>query len=159
MGAKSFSQAIQWGTEVFHNLKTVLKSKGYNTAVGDEGGFAPNLGSNEEAIQVILEAIKKAGFEAGKDIYIGMDVAASEFYDAKTKKYVLAGEGGKSFSSKELVDFYVELVAKYPILTIEDGFDQNDWDGWKLMTDVLGSKIQIVGDDLFVTNTERLARY
>lgn len=158
VGAKSFKQAIQWGAEVFHNLKSVLKSKGYNTAVGDEGGFAPNLGSNEEAIQVILEAIKKAGFEAGKDIFLGMDVAASEFYNAETKKYVLEGEGGKSFTSEELVQFYVGLANKYPIITIEDGFDQNDWHGWKLLTEALGKKIQLVGDDLFVTNTERLAR-
>ncbi|MDX9807755.1 MAG: phosphopyruvate hydratase [Acholeplasma sp.] len=157
VGAKSFKQAIQWGAEVFHNLKSVLKSKGYNTAVGDEGGFAPNLGSNEEAIQVILEAIKKAGFEAGKDIFLGMDVAASEFYNAETKKYVLEGEGGKAFSSEELVQFYVGLANKYPIITIEDGFDQNDWHGWKLLTEALGNKIQLVGDDLFVTNTERLA--
>ena len=158
VGAKSFKQAIQWGAEVFHNLKSVLKSKGYNTAVGDEGGFAPNLGSNEEAIQVILEAIKKAGFEAGKDIFLGMDVAASEFYNAETKKYVLEGEGGKSFTSEELVQFYVGLANKYPIITIEDGFDQNDWHGWKLLTEALGKQIQLVGDDLFVTNTERLAR-
>lgn len=157
VGAKSFKQAIQWGAEVFHNLKSVLKSKGYNTAVGDEGGFAPNLGSNEEAIQVILEAIKKAGFEAGKDIFLGMDVAASEFYNADTKKYVLEGEGGKAFTSEELVQFYVNLANKYPIITIEDGFDQNDWHGWKLLTEALGNKIQLVGDDLFVTNTERLA--
>ena len=158
VGAKSFKQAIQWGAEVFHNLKSVLKSKGYTTAVGDEGGFAPNLGSNEEAIQVILEAIKKAGFEAGKDIFLGMDVAASEFYNAETKKYVLEGEGGKSFTSEELVQFYVGLANKYPIITIEDGFDQNDWHGWKLLTEALGKQIQLVGDDLFVTNTERLAR-
>ena len=158
VGAPSFKEAIRWGTEVFHNLRTVLKAKGYNTSVGDEGGFAPSLKSNEEAIQVILEAIKKAGYEAGKDIFIGMDVAASEFYNKETKQYVLEGEGGKSFSSSELVDFYVDLVAKYPILSIEDGLDENDWDGWQVMTEKLGNQIQIVGDDLFVTNTEILAK-
>ena len=146
------------GTEVFHNLKAVLKAKGYNTSVGDEGGFAPNLGSNEEALQVIMEAIQKAGYTAGKDIVLGMDVAASEFFNKQTKKYVLAGEGGKEFTSEELSDFYKELTEKYPIVSIEDGLDENDWDGWKYLTDILGKKIQLVGDDLFVTNTERLGQ-
>jgi enolase len=158
VGAKSFKEAIRMGTEVFHNLKAVLKAKGYNTAVGDEGGFAPDLKSNEEALQVIMEAIEKAGYKPGADIYLGMDVASSEFYNKETKQYVLAGEGNKSFSSKELAHFYQSLVEKYPIITIEDGLDENDWDGWKYLTDLLGKKIQLVGDDLFVTNTERLAR-
>ncbi|MDD2575797.1 MAG: phosphopyruvate hydratase [Acholeplasmataceae bacterium] len=157
VGAPSFKEAIRWGTEVFHNLKAVLKAKGLNTAVGDEGGFAPNLGSNEEAIQVIMEAIKKAGYVPGKDIFLGMDVASSEFYNKDTKKYVLAGEGNKEFTAEQLADFYVNLVEKYPIISIEDGLDENDWEGWKYLTKVLGDKIQLVGDDLFVTNTEKLA--
>lgn len=158
VGAPTFSEAIRMGAEVFHNLKKVLKGKGLNTAVGDEGGFAPNLGSNEEAILVILEAIKNAGYVPGKDVYIAMDVASSEFYDADKKKYILAGEGGKEFTSKELVHFYEGLVTKYPIISIEDGLDENDWDGWKYLTEVLGKKVQLVGDDLFVTNTKRLAK-
>lgn len=157
VGAKSFREAIRWGAEVFHNLKAVLKSKGYNTSVGDEGGFAPNLGSNEEALQVILEAIKKAGFEAGKDIVLAMDVASSEFFNKETKTYVLAGEGGKEFTSEQLSDFYADLVAKYPIVSIEDGLDENDWEGWAYLSKKLGDKIQLVGDDLFVTNTTKLA--
>ena len=158
VGAKTFKEAIRMGAEVFHNLKKVLTGKGYNTGVGDEGGFAPNLGSNEEALQVIMEAIKAAGYEAGKDIFLGMDVASSEFYNKETKTYVLAGEGNKSLNSKELADFYGELVQKYPIITIEDGLDENDWEGWAYLTETLGKKIQLVGDDLFVTNTERLSR-
>jgi len=146
------------GAEVFHSLKAVLKAKGYNTAVGDEGGFAPNLGSNEEAIVVILEAIKKAGYEPGKDLMLAMDVASSEFYNKEKGVYVLAGEGGKEMTATELSDFYVELVDKYPIISIEDGLDENDWDGWKVLTEKLGKKIQLVGDDLFVTNTEKLSR-
>ncbi len=157
VGAKNFKEAIRMGAEVFHNLKAVLKSKGYNTGVGDEGGFAPNLGSNEEALQVIMEAIKKAGYEAGKDILLGMDVASSEFFNKETKKYVLAGEGGKEFTSKELAHFYETLISKYPIVSIEDGLDENDWEGWKYLSDLLGKKVQLVGDDLFVTNTEKLA--
>ncbi|PKK93034.1 MAG: phosphopyruvate hydratase, partial [Tenericutes bacterium HGW-Tenericutes-6] len=156
VGAKNFKEAIRMGAEVFHNLKAVLKSKGYNTGVGDEGGFAPNLGSNEEALQVIMEAIKKAGYEAGKDILLGMDVASSEFFNKETKKYVLAGEGGKEFTSKELAHFYETLISKYPIVSIEDGLDENDWEGWKYLSDLLGKKVQLVGDDLFVTNTEKL---
>jgi enolase len=158
VGAKTFKEAIRMGAEIFHNLKKVLTSKGYNTGVGDEGGFAPNLGSNEEALQVIMEAIVKAGFKPGEDVYLGMDVASSEFYNKETKKYVLAGEGGKEFDAKELTHFYEELVKKYPIISIEDGLDENDWDGWKYLTEKLGKKIQLVGDDLFVTNTEKLAR-
>lgn len=158
IGAPNFKEAIRMGTEIFHNLKKVLKDKGYNTSVGDEGGFAPNLGSNEEALQVIMTAIKAAGYTPGKDVFLGMDVASSEFYNKQTKQYVLAGEGGKSFSSKELAEFYQELVKKYPIISIEDGLDENDWDGWKYLTELLGKTVQLVGDDLFVTNTERLAR-
>lgn len=153
--AESFKEAIRTGAEVFHALKSVLSAKGLNTAVGDEGGFAPNLGSNEEAIQVILEAIEKAGYKAGEDVKIAMDVASSEFY--KDGKYVLAGENNKSFTSKELVDFYAELCAKYPIISIEDGLDQDDWEGWDYLTKTLGKKVQLVGDDFFVTNTKRLA--
>ena len=158
VGAESFKEAIRMGAEVFHNLKKVLSSMGLNTAVGDEGGFAPNLQSNEDAIKVIIEAINKAGYVPGKDVFIGMDVASSEFYDKAKKKYVLAGEGGKEFASVELVDFYEGLVEKYPIITIEDGLDENDWEGWKILTERLGKKIQLVGDDLFVTNTKRLAQ-
>ncbi|BCR35620.1 phosphopyruvate hydratase [Mariniplasma anaerobium] len=158
VGAKTFREALRMGAEVFHNLKKVLTAKGYNTGVGDEGGFAPNLGSNEEALQVIMEAIKKAGYKAGEEIFLGMDVASSEFYNKETKKYVLAGEGGKEFNAKELTHFYEELVSKYPILSIEDGLDENDWEGWVYLTEKLGKKIQLVGDDLFVTNTEKLSR-
>lgn len=156
-GAKSFKEALRCGTEVFHALAKVLKSKGYSTAVGDEGGFAPNLGSNEEAITVILEAIKNAGYEAGKEVFIGMDVASSEFYNKETGKYELAGEG-KTLTSAEMVDFYADLCEKYPILSIEDGLDENDWAGHKMLAERLGSKVQLVGDDLFVTNTEILKR-
>lgn len=158
VGFKTFSDSLRCGVEVFHSLKKVLISKGYNTAVGDEGGFAPNLKSNEEAIQVILEAIEAAGYKAGSQVQIAMDVASSEFYNKETKKYVLAGEGGKSFTAQELVGFYKELVNKYPIVSIEDGLDENDWDGWKYMTKELGQKVQLVGDDLLVTNTKRLAK-
>jgi enolase len=158
VGAPTFKEAIRMGAEVFHALKAVLKGKGYNTAVGDEGGFAPNLGSNEEALQVILEAIEKAGYVAGKDVMLAMDVASSEFYDKENKVYVLAGEGGKKLTSAQLVDFYAQLVEKYPIISIEDGLDENDWEGWKILTDKLGKKIQLVGDDLFVTNTTRLGK-
>lgn len=157
VGAKTFKEALRMGAEVFHALAKVLKSKGMSTAVGDEGGFAPNLGSNEEAIVDILEAITAAGYVPGKDIFIGMDVAASEFYNKETKKYDLAGEG-KSLTSTEMVEFYENLVSKYPILSIEDGHDENDWDGFKLMTERLGQKVQLVGDDLFVTNTEILKK-
>ncbi|HHX00496.1 MAG TPA: phosphopyruvate hydratase, partial [Acholeplasmataceae bacterium] len=158
VGAETFSEALRMGTEVFHSLKSVLKGMGLNTAVGDEGGFAPNLKSNEEAIKVIIEAIEKAGYVPGKDVFLAMDVASSEFYDKKTKQYVLAGEGGKTFNAKGLANFYKELVEKYPIISIEDGLDENDWEGWKYLTEILGDKVQLVGDDLFVTNTERLAK-
>ncbi|NWN45622.1 phosphopyruvate hydratase [Candidatus Phytoplasma pruni] len=158
VGAPTFKEALRYGTEVFHHLGKLLKQKGYPTTVGDEGGYAPDLSSNEEALQMILQAITNAGYKPGEDIYLGMDVAASEFYDAEQKKYVLASENNKSFTSAELVAFYEELVNKYPILSIEDGLDQNDWDGWKLLTSKLGHKVQIVGDDLFVTNVERLSQ-
>ncbi|MFA5779882.1 MAG: phosphopyruvate hydratase [Elusimicrobiota bacterium] len=156
-GAKSFREALRYGTEIFHNLKKVLKDKNYNTSVGDEGGFAPNLNSNEEALEVIIEAIKKAGYVPGRDIFIALDPASSEFY--KDGKYILEGEkSDKIKTSEQMVNFYENLVGKYPIVSIEDGLAEDDWDGWKLMTDKLGKKIQIVGDDLFVTNVERLQR-
>lgn len=158
VGFNSFSDALRCGAEVFHSLKKVLSGKGYNTAVGDEGGFAPNLKSNEEAVTVILEAIEAAGYKPGSQVKLAMDVASSEFYNKQTGKYVLAGEGGKELTSQELVAFYKDLVTKYPIVSIEDGLDENDWDGWKMMTDELGSLVQLVGDDFFVTNTERLSK-
>jgi len=158
VGAPTFKEALRMGAEVFHNLKAVLKAKGYNTSVGDEGGFAPNLKSNEEALEVIMEAITKAGYVPGKDVMLAMDVASSEFYNKEKGVYVLAGEGGLELSAAELSDFYVKLVDKYPIISIEDGLDENDWAGWKDHTEKLAHKIQIVGDDLFVTNTEKLSR-
>lgn len=153
IGAKSFSEGLRMGTEVFHALKTVLKSKGLNTAVGDEGGFAPNLKSNEEAISVICEAVEKAGYKVGSDISFALDVAASEF--CKDGKYELAGEG-KTLSSEEMVNFLSGLCEKYPIISIEDGLDEHDWDGFISLTEKVGSRVQIVGDDLFVTNPARL---
>nr|WP_185970865.1 phosphopyruvate hydratase [Alkalicoccobacillus porphyridii] len=156
VGAENFKHAVQIGAEIFHNLKAVLKSKGYNTAVGDEGGFAPNLSSNEEALQTIIEAIEKAGYKPGEEVQLAMDVASSELFNKEDGKYHLSGEG-KVFTSEELVGFYEELVSKYPIISIEDGLDENDWDGHKLLTEKLGDKVQLVGDDLFVTNTEKLA--
>ena len=155
VGAESFEEALRIGAEVYHGLKGVLKAKGLSTAVGDEGGFAPDLGSNEEAIQVIMEAIDAAGYEPGADVRIALDPAASSFFEGG--KYVLAGEG-RSLTSAEMVDYYATLVDKYPIVSIEDGLAEDDWDGFKLMTDKLGDRLQIVGDDLFVTNTERLAK-
>jgi len=149
VGAPSLAEAVRYGTEVFHNLKSVLSKRGMNTAVGDEGGFAPDLSSNEEAIEVILEAIENAGYTPGKDIYLGLDCAASEYY--KDGKYVLASEG-KSFDAAGMIDYLEDWVNKYPIITIEDGLDEADWDGWKLLTERLGDKIQLVGDDLYVTN-------
>jgi len=153
VGAPSFKEALRQGAEIFHNLKAVLKDKGLNTAVGDEGGFAPNLGSNEEAIQTIISAIERAGYKPGEDVFLGMDVASTEFY--KDGKYHLEGEG-KSYTSEEFVDLLASWVDKYPIITIEDGCSEDDWAGWKLLTEKLGGKVQLVGDDLFVTNTERL---
>ncbi len=151
VGAPSFKEALRYGAEVFHHLAKVLKGRGLSTAVGDEGGFAPNLSSNEEAIEVILEAITNAGYKPGEDIYLGLDVASSEFY--KDGKYELESEG-KSLTSEEMVDFLADWVNKYPIITIEDGLDEGDWDGWAVLTEKLGDKVQLVGDDLFVTNTK-----
>ena len=155
VGAETFSEALRMGAEVFHSLKKVLKEKGCNTAVGDEGGYAPKLSSNEEAFSVVIKAIENAGYVPGKDVLLAMDVASSEFYNDETKKYDLRSEG-KSLTSKEMIDFYNGLCKKYPIISIEDGLDENDWEGWKKLTDKLGSKVQLVGDDLFVTNTKRL---
>ncbi len=154
VGAKSINEALRWGAEIFHTLKKVLHKKGLNTAVGDEGGFAPDLPSNEAAIEVILEAIEQAGYKAGEQIMIAIDAAASEFY--KNGKYVLASEG-KSMTSEEFADFFVGWVDKYPIISIEDGLDESDWAGWKVLTEKLGKRIQLVGDDLFVTNPKILA--
>ena len=151
VGAPSFSEALRYGAEIFHTLKSVLSKRGMSTAVGDEGGFAPNLSSNEEAIEVILEAITKAGYKPGKDIYLGLDCASSEFY--KDGKYVLSSEN-KSFTSEQFVDYLAAWVAKYPIISIEDGLDESDWAGWAVLTKKLGGKVQLVGDDLFVTNTQ-----
>ena len=153
VGAPSFKEALRYGAEVFHTLRSVLSAKGMNTAVGDEGGFAPDLSSNEEAIEVILEAIEKAGFKAGEDIYLGLDVASSEFYEDGV--YNLASEG-KTFTSEEFTDYLANWVDKYPIITIEDGLDEGDWEGWAYLTKQLGDKVQLVGDDLFVTNTSIL---
>ncbi len=153
-GASSFKEALRMGAEIFHNLKKVLSAKGYNTAVGDEGGFAPDLKSNEEALQVIVEAIEAAGYKAGEDVLLALDVASSELY--KDGKYVLENEAQPEKTAADMVAFYEDLVSRYPIISIEDGMAENDWDGWKLMTEKLGDKIQIVGDDLFVTNTKIL---
>ena len=157
VGADSFREALRMGAETFHNLKKILKSMGLNTAVGDEGGYAPDLSTNEEAIQVIIEAIRKAGYKPGTDIRIALDVAASEFYNSEKNIYNLTGEG-VSRTAEEMIEYYKMLCDRYPIVSIEDGLAEDDWDGWKLMTKELGSKIQLVGDDLFVTNTKRLAR-
>ena len=157
LGAESFSHALQMGAEVFHSLKKVLSNKGYNTAVGDEGGFAPNLKSNEEALEIICEAIKEAGYEPGKDVYIAMDCASSEFYNKEDGKYHLDGEGTVK-TEDEMIDWLEELVGKYPIISIEDGLDENDWEGWAKLTKKLGNKVQLVGDDLFVTNTKKLEK-
>lgn len=155
VGAPSFSEALRMNTEIYHNLKAVLKERGLSTAIGDEGGFAPNLSSNEEAIEVIVAAIKKAGYKPGEDVAIALDIAASEIY--KNGKYNLAGEGVVKTSS-QMVEYYAALCEKYPIVSIEDGLDEDDWKGWALLTKKLGGKVQLVGDDLFVTNSERLSR-
>lgn len=155
-GAESFREGLRISAEIFHTLKSVLKSKNYNTSVGDEGGFAPNLGSNEEALSLIVEAVEKAGYRPGEDVHIALDPAASEFFE--NGKYVFKKSTGEILSSSEMVSFYSEMVDKYPIISIEDGLAEDDWDGWKLMTEKLGKKIQIVGDDLFVTNPVRLKR-
>ncbi|MES2628892.1 MAG: phosphopyruvate hydratase [Bacteroidota bacterium] len=156
-GASSFSEALRMGTEIFHHLKAVLKSKGHSTNVGDEGGFAPNLGSNEEAIEVVLQAIEKAGYRPGEDVYIALDAAASEFYKEDKKKYVFESTG-MELSSDEMVDFWKGWTSKYPIISIEDGLFEDDWAGWKKLTEQVGNKVQLVGDDLFVTNVKRLSR-
>ena len=157
VGAESFRHALRMGTEVFHSLKSVLKEAGLNTAVGDEGGFAPNLKSNEEALSTIMTAIEKAGYKPGEDILLAMDVASSELFNKEDGKYHLTGEGVVK-TSEEMVAWYEELCEKYPIISIEDGLDENDWAGHKLLTDRLGKKVQLVGDDLFVTNTKKLAQ-
>src|SRR5579864_4669475 len=157
-GAERFSEALRWGSEVFHTLKKVLKKLGYSTNVGDEGGFAPNLKSNAEAIEVVLEAIAQAGYQAGEQISLALDPAASEFYDAKQGKYIFKKSDKSVRDSAQMVEFWAKWVREYPIVSIEDGMAEDDWDGWKRMTKELGEKIQLVGDDLFVTNTQRLAR-
>lgn len=156
-GADSFSEGLRWGTEIFHHLKAVLKEKGMSTNVGDEGGFAPNLGSNEEAIKVVIEAIEKAGYKPGEDVYIALDAASSEFYNEESGTYVFESTGERK-SSEEMVEFWKDWCSKYPIVSIEDGFAEDDWKGWELGTRALGDKVQLVGDDLFVTNTKRLSR-
>jgi enolase len=157
-GAKSFSEGLRMGTEVFHALKSVLKAKKLSTAVGDEGGFAPKLGSNVEALDVIVEAIGKAGYKAGKDVFLALDVAASEFYDTGKKRYVFKKSDGSQRSAAQMADFYAGLQRKYPIISIEDGMSEHDWDGWKLLTEKMGRQTQLVGDDLFVTNTKFLRK-
>jgi enolase len=157
IGAKSFSEGLRMGVEVFHHLKEVLKGMGMATNVGDEGGFAPNLGSNEEALQVIMKAIEKAGYKPGKDVFIALDVAASEFYNKEDKRYHLSSSNEK-LSSDDMVSMLEDWSKKYPIVSIEDALDEDDWSGWKTLTDRMGKKIQLVGDDLFVTNTKRLQR-
>ncbi|NNC94057.1 MAG: phosphopyruvate hydratase [Chitinophagales bacterium] len=156
VNADTFSDSLRMGVEVFHHLKTVLKKKGYSTNVGDEGGFAPEIASNEEAIETVLKAIESAGYKPGEDIYIAMDAAASEFYDSKKKVYHFKKSDGKKLKSAEMVAYWAEWVDKYPILSIEDGLDEDDWEGWGLLTDELGGQVQLVGDDLFVTNVNRL---
>jgi enolase len=153
LGAPSFGEALRMGAEVFHALRDVLKKKGYNTAVGDEGGFAPDLKTNEEALQLILTAIEQAGYKAGQEIFIALDPAASEFYSAQEKKYILEGEGGKRLTSEEMVEFWARWAKNYPIVSIEDGMSELDWEGWAALTKKIGGKVQLVGDDLFVTNT------
>ncbi|MFC6998295.1 phosphopyruvate hydratase [Rufibacter roseus] len=156
VGAPTFSEALRWGSEVFHHLKNVLKKKGMSTNVGDEGGFAPNIGSNQEAIEIVLQAIEAAGYRPGEDFMIAMDAAASEFYDASTGHYHFKKSTGDKLTSSEMVNFWTEWANKYPIISIEDGMDEDDWTGWKSLTDSIGSKTQLVGDDLFVTNVNRL---
>jgi len=157
-GAEKFSEALRWGAEIFHTLKGVLKKKGYATSVGDEGGFAPNLKSNDEALEVVLEAITLAGYKPGEQVGIALDPAASEFYDSKKAKYVFKKSDKSERTSEQMVEFWANWVRQYPIVSIEDGMAEDDWDGWKLMSDALGKKIQIVGDDLFVTNVDRLSQ-
>ncbi len=156
MGAETFAEALRMGAEVFHNLKAVLKKQGYSTNVGDEGGFAPNLKSNEEAVKVILEAIEKAGYRPGEDVFLALDPASSEYYLAEEKVYHLHKSTGEKLTATQMVDFWKNWVTKYPIVSIEDGMAEDDWDGWKLLTDTIGNRCQLVGDDLFVTNSSRL---
>ena len=156
--AGSFAEALRQGAEIFHTLKKVLKSKGMGTNVGDEGGFAPNLPSNEAAIQTVVEAIEKAGYRPGEDVFIALDAAATEFYDADKNEYVFKKSTGDRLTPAQMVDFWADWCKKYPIVSIEDGFSEDDWTGWKAMTDLLGGKIQLVGDDLFVTNVNRLQK-
>lgn len=158
VGATSFSESLRWGTEVFHHLKAVLKKKGLSTNVGDEGGFAPNIKSNEEAIEIVIQAIEAAGYKPGEDIYIAMDAATTEFYDEKTGLYTFKKSSGKQMNSAEMVAYWSEWVSKYPIISIEDGLAEDDWDGWAALTKSIGNKVQLVGDDLFVTNVKRLRR-
>lgn len=157
-GAPSFAEALRMGAEIFHTLKAVLKQRGYSTAVGDEGGFAPNLKSNEEALEVILEAIGKAGYKVGEDVAVALDPAASEFYDAEKGKYIFKKSDKSERTPEQMVQFWVEWVRQYPIISLEDGMAEDDWEGWKLLTQALGEKIQLVGDDIFVTNVARLSR-
>ena len=156
IGAPSFSEGLRWGVEIFHHLKSVLKKKGFSTNVGDEGGFAPNIQSNEEAIETVLEAIHAAGYKTGSQIAIAMDAANSELWDAKKKKYVFHKSSGKELSSDQLVKYWEKWVKQYPIISIEDGMAEDDWNGWKALTKAVGDKCQLVGDDLFVTNVDRL---
>jgi enolase len=158
VGADSIRNGVRMITEVFHNLKKILGEKGYSTAVGDEGGFAPNLKSNEEAVEVILSAIEKAGYKPEEDIMIALDPATSEFYDAGKKKYIFKKSDGRELSSAEMADYWADWASRYPIISIEDGLDENDWDGWKILTEKIGDRVQLVGDDLFVTNTKRLSQ-
>lgn len=158
IGAESFSEGLRWGVEIFHHLKSVLKSKGYSTNVGDEGGFAPNIGSNEEAIEIVLQSIEKAGYRPGEQVMIAMDAAASEFYDVDKKEYVFKKSDNRRLSASEMVDYWASWINKYPIISIEDGLYEDDWAGWKSLTEKIGDKCQIVGDDLFVTNSKRLQK-
>jgi enolase len=157
VGASTFSEGLRWGVEIFHHLKNVLKDKGYSTNVGDEGGFAPDIQSNEEAIETVLKAIEKAGYKPGDQVAIAMDAAISELYDSKSKKYIFKKSDGRKLSSDEVVDYWAKWCKKYPIVSIEDGMDEDDWKGWKKLTETLGGKVQLVGDDLFVTNVDRLS--
>jgi enolase len=158
VGAESFSEGLRWGVEIFHHLKLVLKSKGYSTNVGDEGGFAPNIGSNEEAIEIVLQSIEKAGYRPGEQVMIAMDAAASEFYDVDKKEYVFKKSDNRRLSASDMVDYWASWINKYPIISIEDGLYEDDWAGWKSLTEKIGDKCQIVGDDLFVTNSKRLQK-
>jgi len=158
VGAESFSESLRWGVEIFHHLKNVLKKKGYSTNVGDEGGFAPNIGSNAEAVETVLKAIETAGFKPGEDVFIAMDAASSEFYNKETGLYTFHKSDNKQMTTDELVNYWVEWTKKYPIISIEDGLDEDDWAGWKSLTEAIGDKTQLVGDDLFVTNVTRLQR-